>query len=112
MGTVGGVFNPHSIDLEANDDRLNLESTEDPTTYREDGWEDDLDGEGEIDETWDNENENAHSNSNQSSITLSSKASKRSFDEFESGGEGYDDAAGGPPSSPGTCNTQPLNIGV
>jgi hypothetical protein len=101
------VFNPHNIDLEGD---LILESTEDPTAYGEDGWEDDPDGEGEIDETWDDDNENAHSNSNQSSITLSSKTSKRSFDEFESSGEGYDEEEGGhwsPPSSPSTCNLRP-----
>ncbi|KDR81426.1 hypothetical protein GALMADRAFT_239315 [Galerina marginata CBS 339.88] len=77
---------------------LGLEA--DPVPF-EDGWEDDLDGEGEADTTWDDDNENALSN--HSSVTLSSKASKRSFDEFESG-DAYDDggesAQWTPPSSP------------
>ncbi|KAF9484714.1 hypothetical protein BDN70DRAFT_989416 [Pholiota conissans] len=56
-------------------------------------WEDDLDGEGEIDDTWDedNEAETVQSNSNSSSVTLSSKASKRSYDVLELDGDGNED---------------------
>lgn len=76
-----------------------------PEFVREE-WEDDLDGEGEIDDTWDegNEVETAQSNSNNSSITLSSKASKRSYDELDSDENGDEDGDSHhwtPPSSPG-----------
>jgi len=87
-------------------DGPNIESSEDLTIYG-DVWQDDPDGAGDLNATWDDENDNALSNSNHSSVTLSSKASKRSFDEFESGGEGYNDSEGGdlsPSSSPGACN--------
>jgi len=75
-----------------------------PISFDDENWEEELDGEGEPDTTWDeDENEKALSTSNQSSATLSSRASKRSFDELESGGEGYDEEEGqwDPPSSPG-----------
>ncbi|KAF9452852.1 hypothetical protein P691DRAFT_756067 [Macrolepiota fuliginosa MF-IS2] len=46
-------------------------------------WDDELDGEGDPDTTWEAEQGNVNgSYSNESSVTLSSKASKRSFDEF------------------------------
>jgi hypothetical protein len=42
-----------------------------------------LDGEGDPDTTWEAEKDNGdESISNESSVTLSSKASKRSFDDF------------------------------
>jgi hypothetical protein len=53
-------------------------------------WDDELDGEGDPDTTWDAEPENLdESISNESSVTLSSKTSKRSFN--ESGLERSDD---------------------
>lgn len=75
-----------------------------------DTWEGEFDDDGEFEDgTWDedgaeNDNENAQSHSNESSVTLSSKASKRSFNEFELDDEGYEDESGiygTPPSSPG-----------
>lgn len=60
-------------------------------------WDDELDGEGEIDVSWSNENEanepteeNEESASNNSSVTLSSKGSKRTYsevDEYEEEGD-------------------------
>ncbi|KAF8965274.1 hypothetical protein BDZ97DRAFT_799283 [Flammula alnicola] len=111
------VYHDANYDVELEGDHVNyktgdpardkaepFESNIDPVEYEE-TWEDDLDGEGDPDTTWDdNEIENAQSNSTNSSITLSSKASKRSYDEFESGGEGYEDEDSRhwtPPSSPG-----------
>lgn len=72
-------------------------------------WEFNPDGnnEGDVDATWDEDNEEANkSTSNASSITLSSKASKRGFEEVDSDGE--DNESGGnqlwsPAGSPGTC---------
>ncbi|KAJ3572803.1 hypothetical protein NP233_g2847 [Leucocoprinus birnbaumii] len=57
-----------------------LEELED---FDADTWDDELDGEGDPDTTWEVEKDNGdESKSNESSITLSSKASKRSFDDF------------------------------
>ena len=73
-------------------------------------WDGEYDDSGEYqDGTWDEDGaekdaENAQSLSNESSVTLSSKASKRSFDEFELDEEGFEDDSGiygTPPSSPG-----------
>ena len=51
---------------------------------------------------WDLENESSLSNSNHSSVTLSSKASKRSFDEVDSvGGEDGQTDGTLSPTSPG-----------
>ncbi|KXN90491.1 hypothetical protein AN958_04163 [Leucoagaricus sp. SymC.cos] len=48
-----------------------------------DAWDDELDGEGDPDTTWEAEKDNGdESISNESSVTLSSKASKRSYDDF------------------------------
>lgn len=50
--------------------------------YLDETWDDELDGEGDPDTTWEAEPENVdESISNESSVTLSSKASKRSFNE-------------------------------
>lgn len=63
-------------------------------------WDDELDGEGDPDTTWEAGQENVdESISNESSVTLSSKASKRSFD--ESGLE-YSDDENFVSESPGT----------
>lgn len=65
----------------------------------QDDWDDSLDGEGELDTTWDIEQEQDLA-SNGSSNTLSSKASKRGFDEVDPDfGDDVEDAS--PPSSPG-----------
>ena len=64
-----------------------LELPTDPINFEAENWDDDQDGEGELDVNWDLENEITSSNSNHSSVTLSSKASKRSFDEVDSVGD-------------------------
>jgi len=61
-----------------------LELPTDPINFEAENWDDDQDGEGEIDLNWSLENEVT---SNHSSVTLSSKASKRSFDEVDSVGD-------------------------
>ena len=61
-----------------------LELPTDPINFEEENWDDDQDGEGELDVNWDLENEIPLLNSNHSSVTLSSKVSKRSFDEVDS----------------------------
>ncbi len=76
-------------------------------------WEYDLDGnnEGDVNAAWDEDNEEADKSiSNASSITLSSKASKRGFDEVDSDGE--DNENGGnqlwsPAGSPGMYHIHP-----
>lgn len=86
-----------------NEGNLMPAAESEPDIPEEKYWEDDLDGEGEFDTTWDEGHENTLSQSNHSSVTLSSTASKRSFDEFESVGDLYDEETGrwSPPSSPG-----------
>lgn len=72
-------------------------------------WEYDLDGnhEGDVTPTWDEDNEEADkSTSNASSTTLSSKASKRGFEEVDSDGEDYENGDSqhwSPAGSPGMC---------
>jgi hypothetical protein len=61
-----------------------LELPTDPINFETENWDDDQDGEGELDLNWSLENEIT---SNHSSVTLSSKASKRSFDEVDSVGD-------------------------
>lgn len=87
-----------------------LDPPEHAYDFEDDTWEGEFDDDGEFeDETWNedgagNDHENAQSHSNESSVTLSSKASKRSFNEFELDDEGYEDESGiygTPPSSPG-----------
>jgi hypothetical protein len=61
-----------------------LELPTDPINFEAENWDYDQDGEGDLDVNWGLENEIT---SNHSSITLSSKASKRSFDEVDSIGD-------------------------
>ncbi|KAF5387157.1 hypothetical protein D9615_001691 [Tricholomella constricta] len=69
------------------------------TSYDLDPWDDTLDGEGELDTTWEVEEHEHETASNLSSVTLSSKTStKRSLSEAEL--EEYEDEEGLPPSSP------------
>lgn len=94
--------------LNKNAQELAEDSHLDPPEHAYDFEDDTWEGEFE-DGTWDEDgaekdDENAQSRSNESSVTLSSKASKRSFDEFELDDEGYADESGiygTPPSSPG-----------
>ncbi|KAF4614464.1 hypothetical protein D9613_002881 [Agrocybe pediades] len=74
----------------------------DPLTFEEGDWEDEGDGEFEPASTWDEDQDNELAASNHSSVTLSSKTSKRSFDEFEHAGDDYEEVDGhwSPPSSP------------
>ena len=64
-----------------------LELPTDPINFEAENWDDDQDGEGELDVNWGLENEITSSNSNHSSVTLSSKTSKRNFDEVDSVGD-------------------------
>jgi hypothetical protein len=61
-----------------------LELPTDPINFEAENWDYDQDGEGDLDVNWGLENEIT---SNHSSVTLSSKASKRSFDEVDSVGD-------------------------
>lgn len=62
----------------------------DPISFDEDSWE--LKEFKEFDESWnDGDGKNERSLSNHSSVTLSSRGSKRTYDEYESGGEDYDE---------------------
>ncbi|KAF8797850.1 hypothetical protein BYT27DRAFT_7203535 [Phlegmacium glaucopus] len=77
-----------------------LELPTDPINFEGENWDDDQNGEGELDVNWDLENDTHISNSNHSSVTLSSKASKRSFNEVDSVGDedGHTDGTLSPPS--------------
>lgn len=61
-----------------------LELPTDPINFEAENWDYDQDGEGDLDVNWGLENEIT---SNHSSVTLSSKTSKRSFDEVDSVGD-------------------------
>ncbi|KAH9484189.1 hypothetical protein JR316_0003669 [Psilocybe cubensis] len=85
-----------------------LESILNPNVEESFAWEDDFDGDGDPETPLEGDNEDAPSRSNHSSVTLSSKASKRSFDDFEFE-EGYEDNEGHwspPPSSPDPKRTR------
>jgi hypothetical protein len=72
-------------------------------------WEDAVDGAEDPDTTWEAEAEQETA-SNESSVTLSSKASKRSFDEIEL----EEDEVGGtsPPGSPGALLLSLVDIRI
>lgn len=78
-----------------------LELPTDPINFEEENWDDDQDGEGELDVNWGLES--GIPLSSHGSDTLSSKASKRSFDEVDSVGD-QDEHTDGTlsPTSPGT----------
>lgn len=59
----------------------------DPIFFDDDNWDQELEN---ADNSWNDGNENENI-SNHSSVTLSSRGSKRAFDEYESGGETYDE---------------------
>ncbi|KAK7023892.1 hypothetical protein R3P38DRAFT_3270164 [Favolaschia claudopus] len=65
-------------------------------------WEDTLEGDGDPDTTWEVEEPENETASNESSVTLSSKASKRSFDQIDP-----EEVVGqSPPGSPGSKRTR------
>lgn len=75
------LWNTHS--QQSSHTALAVEELKDFEGEIDGAWDDELDGEGDPDTTWEAEQENGdESVSNESSVTLSSKASKRSFDEF------------------------------
>ena len=97
------VPEPESEEIGSKEDYEDLlELPTDPINFEAENWDDDPDGEGELDLNLGLENESALSNSNYSSVTLSSKASKRSFDEVDSVGDedGHTDGTLSP-TSPG-----------
>lgn len=73
---------------------------DDPETFRDEEWDDSLDGEGEPDLGWATTEHDHEVASNESSVTLSSKtSSKRTYHEVD---DEVDDLDGiSPPSSPG-----------
>ncbi|KAJ7756830.1 hypothetical protein DFH07DRAFT_919850 [Mycena maculata] len=96
-----GILANNSVDRSVPDDAIYEEESYEEE--EETQWEDAVDGDEDPDITWDAEVEHETA-SNESSVTLSSKASKRSFDEVEL----EDDEAGGksPPGSPGAKRTR------
>lgn len=89
MSDFSDILEPKSEAIGSNEDYYGdlLELPTDPINFEAENWDDDQDGEGELDVNWGLENEITSSYSNQSSVTLSSKASKRSFDEVDSVGD-------------------------
>ena len=63
----------------------------DPISFDDENWGQELEEFENADESWNGGDENDHSVSNHSSVTLSSRGSKRNYDEYESGGERYDE---------------------
>jgi len=66
----------------------------DPISFDDEHWELGLEDGGNVDGSWNDGDDNDHSVSNSSSVTLSSRASKRTYEEYESDGEGYEDDNG------------------
>jgi len=99
------ISNGHGTDYTADDTierRLDdIVHLDHEVSSNEERWDDsNLDAEGEFD-TWDLDASAEHETaSNQSSVTLSSKASKRSFHELDE--EEAEDGPTSPPGSPGT----------
>lgn len=81
---------PHQTSISLIDWSIDAEYPLAGEELAEDGWDYDLDGDGEPDTNWEAENEH-DSPSNESSVTLSSKTSKRSFDELERDNEVEDE---------------------
>jgi len=103
LESVLGIPEPENEEIGSKEDYEDLlELPTDPINFEAENWDDDPDGEGELDVNLGLENESALSNSNYSSATLSSKASKRSFDEVDSVGDedGHTDGTLSP-TSPG-----------
>jgi hypothetical protein len=71
-------------------------------------WDDAVDGDADPDTTWEAEEAENETASNESSVTLSSKASKRSFDELELEEDEVD--GNSPPGSPGTLFSLSLEL--
>ncbi|KAL0947323.1 hypothetical protein HGRIS_013442 [Hohenbuehelia grisea] len=82
-------------DAAAVDQEFNAQSE----SYPDVEWDDNLDGEGESDSAWDPEQDTF---SNESSVTLSSKASKRTLEEADLEEDGFEEIATSRPASPGT----------
>ncbi|KAJ7771777.1 hypothetical protein B0H16DRAFT_195327 [Mycena metata] len=97
---VTGVLANDSLDPSVPDDDIHEGESYDD---EEPSWEDAVEGDEDPDTTWeaDAEHETA---SNESSVTLSSKASKRSFDELDPEEDEVD--GNSPPGSPGAKRTR------
>ncbi|KAJ7043263.1 hypothetical protein C8F04DRAFT_1390094 [Mycena alexandri] len=95
-----GVLANDSLDPSVHDDDIHEGESYDD---EEPSWEDAIEGDEDPDTTWeaDAEHETA---SNESSVTLSSKASKRSFDELDPEEDEVD--GNSPPGSPGAKRTR------
>ncbi|KAF8184958.1 hypothetical protein K438DRAFT_2020188 [Mycena galopus ATCC 62051] len=97
---VSGVLADNSVDSPTQDGAFDEgESYEDGETQWEDAVEDE-----DPNTTWDAEEAENETASNESSVTLSSKASKRSFDELEPEEDEVDGKS--PPGSPGAKRTR------
>lgn len=93
------------IQTEIRDDLTLVQPTEfDLEKDEEEAWDDDLDAEGDPDLSWDVEEEGHETASNESSVTLSSKTSKRSFDEIDDE-DAPDEAPPSLSSSPGRSSS-------
>lgn len=106
-----GIPEPESEAIGNNEDYGDLlELPTDPINFEAENWDYDQDGEGDLDVNWGLENEIT---SNHSSVTLSSKASKRSFDEVDSVGD-EDGHSNGTlsPTSPGAYLSTIVHIHV
>ncbi|KAJ7684721.1 hypothetical protein DFH06DRAFT_1156446, partial [Mycena polygramma] len=95
-----GISADTSIDPSVYDDTFDEGESYD----EEPQWEDTVDGDEDPDTTWEAEEAEQETASNESSVTLSSRASKRSFDEIEP--EADEVAATSPPGSPGAKRTR------
>ncbi|KAJ7236732.1 hypothetical protein B0H12DRAFT_124608 [Mycena haematopus] len=93
---VSGILANDSVDLATQEGAFNEEeSYEEGETQ----WEDAVEGDEDPDTTWEAEEAENETASNESSVTLSSKASKRSFDMIEP--EEAEVDRNSPPGSPG-----------
>jgi len=78
-------------DQEYNEEEPLPELPTDPISFDDENWGQELEEFENADGSLNGGDENEQSVSNHSSVTLSSRGSKRNYDEYESGGEGYDE---------------------
>lgn len=112
LRSLSFLNHPLSIDVVPEGYSANVTISNDDDAFNvEDDWNDDLDGEGDPDTTWDTEEQEHDTISNESSVTLSTMSSKtsskRGFDEAELDDAHLDTDRISPPSSPGMMITLP-----
>lgn len=79
-------------DPEYTEDEPLPELPTDPISFDDENWQQELQEFENADDTLNEGDENENSLSNHSSVTLSSRGSKRTYDEYDSGEEGYGEA--------------------